>query len=213
MFKTFRKIVVIGIKTFQLKFRKTIIDSLPTTAQKCNPYIYATCVKETIGREVIEEYGCSLPFLPGYDKIGKLCGRDITIATITKIFDATQSSDYKDCHDVQPCQSVVYSLSNPESKALPPRFNDAKVLVTFESTMVENVVDSYDYNSISIFSEIGGSVGVLTGISCITIVEIFLKIIKKLIDLYKNRDRVTPIKVITVQENQKAPLPDMMNYY
>ena len=162
---------------------------------------------------MIQDYGCSLPFLPGYDKVRKMCGREVTIATITKIFDATQSSNYKDCHNVQPCKSVVYSFSNPEFKELPPRFTDAKVYVTFESTMVENIVDSYDYNSISIFSEIGGSVGVLTGISCITVVELFLRIIKKSIELYKNRDRVTPVRAIMVKENQKLPLPDMVNYY
>ena len=142
-----------------------------------------------------------------------MCGKEVTIATITKIFDATQSSDYKDCHDVQPCKSVVYSFSNPEFIELPPRVKDAKVHITFESTMVENIVDSYDYNSISIFSEIGGSVGVLTGISCITFVELFLRIIRKSIELYKNRDRVTPVRAIMVKEKQNAPLPDMVNYY
>ena len=162
---------------------------------------------------MIQDYGCSLPFLPGYDKVRKICGKEVTIATITKIFEAIQSSDYKDCHDVQPCKSVVYSLSNPELKELGPKYQDAKVFITFESTMVENIVDSYDYNSISIFSEIGGSVGVLTGISCITFVELFLRIIRKSIELFKNRDRVTPVRAIMVKENQKAPLPDMVNYY
>ena len=173
-----------------MKVRKTIVESLPTTAQGCNPYIFATCVKETIGREVIQDYGCSIPLLPGYDKIGKMCGRNLTIDIITKIFEATvQSSHYKDCHDVQPCSSVVYSLTNPETKDLPGNSDEAKVFLTFESTMVENIIDTYDYNSISIFSEIGGSVGVLTGISCITIVEVCLKIHKKLFAMFNKTNR------------------------
>ena len=192
-----------------MKLRKSIIESLPTTAQKCNPYIYATCVKGTIGQEVIKEHECSLPFLPGYDTIRRMCGRNVTIEIIKKLFKAIKSSDYKDCHNVQPCKSVVYTLSNPETKDLPPRFTDAKVFVTFENTMVENIMDSYDYTSISIFSEIGGSVGVLTGISCITIVEFLLGIQKKLFEIYQKRGKVTPTRVFKVKENLKGQLPEI----
>ena len=136
-----------------------------------------------------------------------MCGRNVTIGIIKKLFKVIKSSGYKDCHNIQPCKSVVYTLSNPETKDLPPRFTDAKVFVTFENTMVENIVDSYDYTSISIFSEIGGSVGVLTGISCITIVEFFLAIQKKLLELYQKRGNVTHIRVVNVKQNQKPQLP------
>ena len=138
-----------------------------------------------------------------------MCGRNVTIETINKLFKAIKNSDYKDCHNVQPCKSVIYTLSNPETKDLPPRFTDAKVFVTFENTMVENIMDSYDYTSISIFSEIGGSVGVLTGISCITIVEFLLGIQKKLFEIYQKRGKVTPIRVIKVKENMKGQLPEI----
>ena len=85
----------------------------------------------------------------------------------------------------------------------------AKVFVTFENTMVENIMDSYDYTSISIFSEIGGSVGVLTGISCITIVEFLLGIQKKLFEIYQKRGKVTPTRVFKVKENLKGQLPEI----
>ena len=172
-----------------MKIRKTIIESLPTTAQHCNPYIYASCVKKTIGDEVIQDHGCSLPFLPGFDKNVEICGRNLTIEIITELFEATQSSDYKDCHDIQPCSSVVYSLTNPVTQNLPSFETSAKVYLTFESTMVKSIIDSYDYNSITIFSEIGGSVGVLTGISCMTIVELCLKFHKKLFAMFNKTNR------------------------
>ena len=45
---------------------------------------------------------------------------------------------------------------------------------------VEVIEDNYDYTFISIFSEIGGSIGVLIGMSCMTIVDGLLMIHKKI---------------------------------
>ena len=177
--------------SFQLKLRKTIINSLPTTVKKCNPYIYVTCVKELIAEEVINEHGCSLPILPGFiNGTTKMCGRDTTINILSKLFDTTvKKTNYKHCHNVQPCKNVVYSLTNPDKRSLPSHETVAKVQVTFESTMVESIEDSYDYNAISIFSEIGGSVGVLTGVSCMTIVELCLGLHKKLFAMLNKSNR------------------------
>ena len=56
----------------------------------------------------------------------------------------------------------------------------AHVTINFENTMVEVIKDSYDYDFISIFSEIGGSIGVLIGMSCMTIVEFGLMLHEKI---------------------------------
>ena len=47
------------------------------------------------------------------------------------------------------------------------------------SIQVEVIEDQYDNTFISIFSDIGGSIGVLVGMSCMTIVEGLLMLHKK----------------------------------
>ena len=56
---------------------------------------------------------------------------------------------------------------------------EAHIKISFKNTMVQVIEDSYDYNFISIFSEIGGSIGILTGISCMSVVEFLLWFHKK----------------------------------
>ena len=162
------------------------MNSLPTTASPCNNYIYRTCVLGTIGQEVETKYGCSLPLFRQFKRVGKVCDREISIEIMSNISNAILSTHFKDCHDVQPCQTVTYSLMNPEKKKLAPGESTARVYLSFESTMVEVIEDSYDYNPVSIFSEIGGSIGVLTGISCMSIVELLIAFHRKILAMFDN---------------------------
>ena len=41
------------------------------------------------------------------------------------------------------------------------------------------IEDSYNYSFLSIFSEIGGAVGIMVGMSCMTIIEYLLMLHKK----------------------------------
>ena len=170
------------------------MNSLPTTASPCNNYIYRTCVLGTIGQEVETNYGCSLPLFRQFKRVGKVCDREISIEIMSNISNAILSTHFKDCHDVQPCQTVTYSLMNPEKKKLAPGEATAKVYLSFESTMVEVIEDSYDYNPVSIFSEIGGSIGVLTGISCMSIVEFLIAFHRKLLAMFDNVTDIDDLK-------------------
>ena len=170
------------------------MNSLPTTASPCNNYIYRTCVIGTISQEVETKYGCSLPIFRQFKRVGKVCERELSIEIISNISNAILSAHFKDCHDVQPCQTVTYSLMNPEARKLEHGQTSARVYLTFESTMVEVIEDSYDYNPVSIFSEIGGSIGVLTGISCMSIVELLIAFHRKLLAMFDNVTDIDDLK-------------------
>ena len=75
---------------------------------------------------------------------------------------------------------------NPEKKDLPSYETSSRLYVSFESTMVEVIEDAYDYGPVSIFSEIGGAIGVLTGISCISLVELLIAFHKKILAMFDN---------------------------
>ena len=170
------------------------MNSLPTTASPCNNYIYRTCVIGTISQEVETKYGCSLPIFRQFKRVGKVCERELSIEIISNISNAILSAHFRDCHDVQPCQTVTYSLMNPEARKLEHGQTSARVYLTFESTMVEVIEDSYDYNPVSIFSEIGGSIGVLTGISCMSIVELLIAFHRKLLAMFDNVTDIDDLK-------------------
>ena len=54
------------------------------------------------------------------------------------------------------------------------------IRIELQSYIVESITDSYDYDFISIFSEIGGSLGILVGLSIMTLVEFFIDLKKAL---------------------------------
>ena len=87
---------------------------------------------------------------------------------------------YQNCENIKPCNNVEYILT-PEYEYDPDNFSEgeAHIKISFKNTMVQVIEDSYDYNFISIFSEIGGSIGILTGISCMSVVEFLLWLHKK----------------------------------
>ena len=122
---------------------------------------------------------------------------------MSNISNAILSTHFKDCHDVQPCQTVTYSLMNPEKKKLAPYETTARVYLTFESTMVEVFEDSYDYNPVSIFSEIVGSIGVLTGVSCMSIVELLIAFHRKLLAIFDNVTDIDDLKPRAFQKSDK----------
>ena len=111
-----------------------------------------------------------------------VCTDNVSLEIIKLLTDKLHQDEYGYCKNIKPCNSVVYSLVNPTSIMGKPGEipNDAKIVLTFENTMVEVIQDSYDYTFISIFSEIGGSIGIMIGISCMTIVEFILMVHKRI---------------------------------
>ena len=104
---------------------------------------------------------------------------------------ALTKKEYKNCRDDKPCNIVNFHLSNAENAHYRDEDPDivpgfVKVSFYFENYIVKEITDSYDYNFISIFSEIGGSLGILVGMSIMTIVEclanFFLKMYRRKID-------------------------------
>ena len=162
--------------------KKLIIKSLPTKDDPCNPINYQKCVKDKINTDIKNIYHCFLPFLPK-NGAKTVCTNNVSLAIIKFLTQKLHEDEYGYCKNIKPCNSVVYSLVNPTSHpgAKPGETpNDAKIALTFENTMVEVIQDSYDYTFISIFSEIGGSIGIMIGISCMTIVEFILMVHKRI---------------------------------
>lgn len=163
----------------QFKVSKVIIKSLPTKSEPCNQESYQSCIRRKISEDLKTVHNCSLPFLPT-NGASKICPKNISLEAIELVMKVMKEEKYQNCENIKPCNNVEYILT-PEYEYDPDNFSEgeAHIKISFKNTMVQVIEDSYDYNFISIFSEIGGSIGILTGISCMSVVEFLLWLHKK----------------------------------
>ena len=95
---------------------------------------------------------------------------------------ALDQYQYEECLDIKPCYDVQYKFSLTPTYPN-PMSQDTNISISYENYNVEYLEDSYVYGFISIFSEIGGSIGILIGLSCMTIVDFLIEVYKKIFKL------------------------------
>ena len=187
---------------FQFSIKKTIINSLPTRDETCGETAYSTCVLNTIDKITQRDYACTLLFLPKKVNNYKICTRNITLQMVKKIKSALNQEKYENhCKHQKLCNTVNYELVNPRNipnddeeeddekssmnATTTPRMQRShektvSIQIVYESVIVEVIKDSYTYTFINIFSEVGGALGILAGLSCMTIIEFLTNIFKYL---------------------------------
>ena len=150
---------------------------MPTKARHCNPTDYQTCVKDAFNRNTLTNYDCYLPFL-GNSKFKNYCPRNVTLKIIQELKMAIHEKEFENCTNHKPCNSVIYTVLDRGIQRY--KYGNNYVQIGFNDLLVEVIKDSYVHTFISIFSEIGGSLGVLVGISCMSVVEFMINIYKNL---------------------------------
>ena len=153
------------------------MESLPTKARHCNPTDYQTCVKDAFDRRTLMTHDCFLPFL-GNSKYKEYCPRNVTLKIIQELKMAIQEKEFENCTKHKPCNNVIYSVLDRQFQKFGFGFGDSYVQIAFNDLLVEVIKDSYVHTFISIFSDIGGSLGILVGISCMSVVEFTINIYK-----------------------------------
>ena len=125
----------------------------------------------------------------------EVCSSNVSLYTIREMKIALDLDEYGNCKDLKLCNDIVYELVNPENPThggiivekdrSDHRIRKAFLKFSFDGLIVQIIGDSYDYDFFSIFSEIGGSIGILIGMSCMTIVEFLIDAKKCFSKLYK----------------------------
>ena len=146
---------------------------MPTKARHCNPTDYQTCVKDVFNQNTLMNYDCYLPFL-GDSKSNNHCPRNVTLKIIQELKMAIHLKQFENCTNHKPCNSVIYTVLDRQFQKW--GFGNNYVEIGFNDLLVEVIKDSYVHTFISIFSEIGGSLGVLVGVSCMSVVEFMINI-------------------------------------
>ena len=148
---------------------------MPTRDENCVLIDYPTCVLNAINYGVIQEYNCSLGFFPN-DQALPYCSDGLILLKIKEMKMALYQKEYKNCIDDKSCNVVHFHLTNPENAYYVPKDYDfsnyVEVRIQFEDFIVEEITDTYVYNFISIFSEIGGALGISVGLSIMSIFQL-----------------------------------------
>ena len=161
---------------FQTSITKRIINSLPSDENPCTQIDYPSCVLDSIIEKAKEIHNCTIAFLSKKDST-EVCSNSVTLTYIKEIKKALKLKNYGDCKDLKQCKDVRYKSKIVYTNFIPGKpISDFKIY--YAEFILEQLEDSYVYSFISIFSEIGGSLGVLIGLSCMTIVDFFIDIYK-----------------------------------
>ena len=151
---------------------------MPTRDSPCVYEDYSTCISNTVQETVQRDHQCYISFLGNKNGENEMkhCPNNVSLSMIKEIKNALKQKQYKTCLDKKPCKAVDFTLGYDYFS--PNSHNPYTTLsFYFKDFIVEEVKDSYVYSFISIFSEIGGSLGILVGLSCMTIVEFIMDIL------------------------------------
>ena len=77
------------------------------------------------------------------------------------------------------CNRPIYNVRTEITKSSVPDDNKAIVDIQLESPTVQNVIDSYAYDSQSLVGEIGGTLGLFLGLSTYSLVEFVTYLLEK----------------------------------
>ena len=126
--------------------------------------------------EIIIKYQCILPFLEeAKNQTLEYCSNEITKNYIKKIKIVLQQKGFKHCQDQAPCNQTIFTLVNPEDRITYSSSPWAKIKISFEDFIVEEIVDTYIYSFTKKIAEIGGALAIFVGISCMTMIEFLIK--------------------------------------
>ena len=124
--------------------------------------------------------GCRLPFMQ--QKVNpkqnltqaRLCkfresGR--TMADLIQLWNEIKG-EKSECPKIQRCQTKRYDL-NTDNINVHDDYDTTQLYVRLDDLNVQYVTDSYTYDELSFIAEVGGTLGLLLGLSFLSLIDLF----------------------------------------
>jgi hypothetical protein len=183
----FPKITWLGTGLLKLDVHQKIIKSLPNEETPCVQQPFWTCYIEKTVEQLMEQYNCKIPFIlkKSVNKMAtqshnsvEICNKNITLNTLKEWKDVILGKrKVNDCLNKVPCDQVKYSYDKTEIPAQSTNSTTGSIHITIASPMIEHVIDSYSYDFLGFFGECGGTLGLLLGLSCLSLIDVVLQYI------------------------------------
>ena len=100
------------------------------------------------------------------------------VTEITNFWDLQKSLLQFKCENLPRCKRSIYDASF-EPSFEKPGVNKALVRIQLASSTVEFITDSYDYDLQSFIGEVGGTLGLLLGLSFLSVFDLFELFLQK----------------------------------
>ena len=178
-------------KMYILKLSKTKFESLDQEDSQCSGDLFSgpiRCQSLHAGWQVVQKYNCSLPWMHELDFLNiPRCQDHNTIGNVTRLWIEIFNEEVIDkCkEDILPCTRTVYEDSLEELSAYgygqifghSAAVNSSKLSIQFPNPYVQVIKDSHSYDMQSLIGEVGGTLGLLLGLSFISVFDLFESIL------------------------------------
>jgi hypothetical protein len=181
----FPKITWLGTGLLKLDVHQKIVKSLPNEEMPCVQQPFWTCYIEKTVKQLMVQYNCKIPFFlkKSVDKMAtqshnsvEICNKNITLNRLKEwkaVILGQRKVNY--CLNKVPCDQVEYSYDKTEIPARSTNSTIGSIHITIASPMIEHVIDSYSYDFLGLFGECGGTLGLLLGLSCLSLIDVVLQ--------------------------------------
>ena len=176
-------------KMYNLKLSKTKFESLSQEDSQCSLDLFGgptKCRSLYAGWQVVQKFNCSLPWMHELDFLNiSRCQDHDNIGNVTRLWIEIFNDEIIDeCkEDLLPCIRTVYEDSLEEFSAVGQHYGDSvasnssRLSIQFPNPYVQVIKDSYSYDMQSLIGEVGGTLGLLLGLSFISVFDLIESIL------------------------------------
>ena len=178
-------IVYNGTK-YDLKISKTIMENLNRENEPCYEeefYGYEKCKYLKGSEKFIEKYNCTLPWMSTYE-FGYHTSCESNSVPFMDLYDLIEESKklYKnvECAKYLPCKRSIYEdLLQQEPTAVGAEMK-SKLTIRYSSPYIQVIKDSWSYDMQSFIGEVGGTLGLLLGLSFASVFDLLEHLLNSL---------------------------------
>ena len=148
--------------TTQVTLTKKISEKVSTKRSPCGNFAQVTCGAREEHREAMEKYQCDTSFLSNGSFLDDLRQPNIPFCNISVLMDVLCKDRSAECVSAEPCYYETYKAHFIHEANTQ---NASQIKLKYERMMVDHVKEYISYDGQSLFSEIGGTMGLCLGIS------------------------------------------------
>lgn len=134
------------------------------------------CLYEKMTRRLVEDFGCSIPYLPNLND-EPICSPDGNGTIASKQYNEMKANGQRDlCH--KPCERTEVFSGMAFSDSVEEELAKIKIYLKTTTKVKKSVLD---YPVLTMIAEIGGYTGLLLGISLVNLTSVLDRFFERLI--------------------------------
>ena len=173
-------LIIYGGWKHTLKISKTVMETLNRESDPCfeeQLYGFEKCKYLKGGMRFIEKHNCTLPWMNHFE-FGDftLCESDSVpnMDLYDLIQESLQVNENAECENYLACKRSIYEdRLEQELIAQPIDKRKSELIIRYSSPYIQVIKDSWGYDMQSYIGEVGGTLGLLLGLSFASIFDLF----------------------------------------